>query len=62
MTYALPPFLFPHYGFGEEEKKDKINHICESIGYPLLRGRCFSSFVNLNHKQGTGTADRLTLL
>ena len=42
----------------EKEKEEKIPHICESIGHRPLRG-------NFNHnllKQGTGTADHLTLL
>ena len=42
----------------KEKKKEKIPHICESIGHRLLRG-------NFNHnllKQGTGTAGHLTLL
>ena len=42
----------------EKKKEEKIPHICESIGHQPLRG-------NFNHnllKQGTGTADHLTLL
>ena len=46
-------------------KKEKIPHMCESIGHRPLRGRCPAPSLNLNHKllqQGTGTADHLMLL
>ena len=48
----------------EEEEKEKIP-LCESIGHRPLRGRCPAPTLNYNHdlpKQGTGTADHLTLL
>ena len=48
----------------EEEKEEKIP-LCESIGHRPLRGRCPAPTLNYNHdlpKQGTGTADHLTLL
>ena len=48
----------------KEKEKDKIPHMCESIGHRPLRGRCPAP-LNFNHnllKQGTGTADHLTLL
>ena len=49
----------------EEKKKEKISHMCESIGHRPLHGRCpalpSTSTYNLL-KQGTGTADHLTLL
>ena len=48
----------------EEEEKEKIP-LCESIGHRPLRSRCPAPTLNCNHdlpKQGTGTADRLTLL
>ena len=47
-----------------EEEKEKIP-LCESIGHRPLRGRCPALTLNYNHdlpKQGTGTADHLTLL
>ena len=49
----------------EEVKEEKIPHMCESIGHRPLRGRCPASPLNFNHnllKQGTGSADHLTLL
>ena len=48
----------------EKEEKEKIP-LCESIGHRPLRGRCPAPTLNYNHdlpKQGTGTADHLTLL
>ena len=48
----------------EGEKKEKIP-LCGSIGHRLLRGRCPAPSLNYNHylpKQGTSTADHLTLL
>ena len=48
----------------EMEKEEKIP-LCESIGHRPLRGRCPALTLNYNHdlpKQGTGTADHLTLL
>ena len=48
----------------EEEEKEKIP-LCESIGHRPLWGRCPAPTLNYNHdlpKQGTGTADHLTLL
>ena len=39
--------------------------MCESIGHRPLRGRCPAPSLNFNHnllRQGTGTADHLTLL
>ena len=48
----------------EEEKEEKIPHMCESIGHRPLRGRCPAPSLNFKHnlpKQGTGTADHLTL-
>ena len=48
-----------------EEEKENIPHMCESIGHRPLRGRCPAPSLNFNHnllKQGTGTADHLTLL
>ena len=48
----------------EEEEKEKIP-LCESIGHRPLRGRCPAPTLDYNHdlpKQGTGTADHLTLL
>ena len=41
------------------------SHLCESIDHRPLRGRCPAPTLNYNHdlpKQGTGTADHLTLL
>ena len=58
-------------GGTEEEKKDKKEKekekipLCESKGHRPLRGRCPAPNLNYNHnltKQGTGTADHLTLL
>ena len=51
-------------GKEEEEEEEKIP-LCESIGHRSLRGRCPAPSFNYNHdlpKQGTGTADHLTLL
>ena len=52
-------------GAEEEEKEEEIPHMCESIGHRPLRRRCpappSTSTPNLL-KQGTGTADHLTLL
>ena len=48
----------------EEEEKEKIP-LCESIGHRPLRGRCPAPTLHYNldlPKQGTGTADHLTLL
>ena len=48
-----------------QEEEEKIPHMCESIGHRPLRGRCPAPSLTLNHKllkQGTGTADHLTLL
>ena len=48
----------------EEEEEEKIP-LCESIGHRPLRGRCPAPtlYYNLDlPKQGTGTADHLTLL
>ena len=48
----------------EEKEKEKIP-LCESIGHRPLWGRCPAPTLNYNHdlpKQGTGTADHLTLL
>ena len=39
--------------------------MCESIGHLPIRGRCPAPSLNFNHnllRQGTGTADHLTLL
>ena len=49
----------------EGEKEEKIPHLCESIDHRPFWGRCPapSLIYNLNLlKQGTGTADHLTLL
>ena len=49
----------------KEEEEEKSPHICESIGHRPLRGRCPAPSLNFKHnilKQGTGTANRLTLL
>ena len=49
----------------EEEEEEKIPHMCESIGHRPLWGHCPAPSLNFNHKllrQGTGTADHLTLL
>ena len=49
----------------EEEEKEKIPHLFESIGHRPFRGRCPCSPLNFKHnllRQGTGTADHLTLL
>ena len=48
----------------EEEEKEKIP-LCESIGHRPLWGRCPAPTLHYNldlPKQGTGTADHLTLL
>ena len=50
---------------GGTKKKEKIPHICESIGHGPLQGRCPAPSHNFKHnqlRQGTGTADHLTLL
>ena len=54
-------------GGGTEEKKEEKEKIplCESIGHRPLRGRCPAPTLHYNldlPKQGTGTADHLTLL
>ena len=49
----------------EKKEEEKIPHMCESIGHRPLRGRWPAPPLNFNHnllKQGTGTADHLTLL
>ena len=49
----------------EKEEKEKIPHMCESIGHRPLQGRCPAPPLNFNHnllRQGTGTAVHLTLL
>ena len=51
-------------GWGDVEE-EKIPHICESIGHRPLWGRCPAPSLNYHCnllKQGTGTADHLTLL
>ena len=55
-------------GGGTEEEavkeKEKIP-LCESIGHRPLWGHCPAPTLNYNHdlpKQGTGTADLITLL
>ena len=48
----------------KEEEKEKIP-LCESIGHRPLWGRCPAPTLHYNldlPKQGTGTADHLTLL
>ena len=48
----------------EKEEKERIP-LCESIGHRPLWGRCPALTLNYNHdlpRQGTGTADHLTLL
>ena len=52
---------------GEEEKEEEEEKtpLCESIGHRSLQSCCPASSLNFNHdlpKQGTGTADHLTLL
>ena len=50
------------YGL-EEERREKIPHMCESIGHQLLRGCCPAPpSTSTLLKQGTGTADHLALL
>ena len=54
-------------GTEKEKKKEEEEKIplCESIGHRPLWGRCPAPTLNYNHdlpKQGTGTADHLTLL
>ena len=49
----------------KEKKEEKIPHMCESIGHRPLRGHYPAPSLNFKHnlpKQGTGTADHLTLL
>ena len=49
----------------EKKRKEKFRHMCESIGHRPLRGRCPAPSLNFKHnllRQGTGTADHLTLL
>ena len=49
----------------KEEEKEKIPHMCESIGHRPLRGLCPApslNFMHNLHRQGTGTADHLALL
>ena len=49
----------------EKEKVEKTPHMCGSIGHRPLRGRCPAPSLNYHRnllKQGTGTADHLTLL
>ena len=49
----------------EEEKEEEKIPLCESIGHRPLRGRCPAPTLHYNldlPKQGTGTADHLTLL
>ena len=51
-------------GGGTEKEEEKIP-LCESIGHRPLRGRCPAPCLHFNHnllKQGTDTADHLTLL
>ena len=53
------------WGGTKEEKEEEKIPLCESIGHRPLRGRCPAPTLNYNHdlpKQGTGTADHLTLL
>ena len=48
----------------EKEKEKKIPHMCESIGHQPLRAAALLP-LNFNHnllRQGTSTADHLTLL
>ena len=50
---------------GGEGGGGEISPMCESIGHRPLRGRCPAPSLNFNHnllRQGTGTADHLTLL
>ena len=47
-----------------EEEKEKIS-LCETLGHRPLHGRRPAPALNYNHdllKEGTGTADQLTLL
>ena len=50
---------------GGEGGEGKISPMCESIGHRPLRGRCPAPSLNFKHnqlRQGTDTADHLTLL
>ena len=49
----------------QKEEKEKIPHMCESVGHRLLRGRCPAPSLHFRHnlhRQGTGTADHQTFL
>ena len=49
----------------KEEEKEKIPHMCESIGHQPLQGPLPCSPLNFKHnllRPDTGTADHLTLL
>ena len=53
------------FGQRRRRRRKKIPHMCESIGHWPLRGRCPAPPLNFQHnllRQGTGTADHLTLL
>ena len=66
ISVALPR-LIVNLSEGEQGSgpQGKFPHMCESKGHRPLQGRCPAPSLNYNHnllKQGTGTADHLTLL